>query len=213
MNACGDSMLCIACKIVKPVSDFSRNPNGKPGYRKKCKQCRVSDERKRYASNPRRHIEYCNEWRHKTGRCSPALSAKGTPVYQGYIAELLLQDFFDGLEAMQNCNPGYDYVCSKGFKIDVKSACLRYPDGIKSGRWEFCIKKNRIADYFLCLAFDNISSLNPLHVWLFPGDVLNGKAVFRISNINNSLKKWSAFEKSLDSVKIRCIDLKTEGVL
>lgn len=79
-----------------------------------------------------------------------------------HIAERVLSHVFNGVERMPMNNPGYDFICNHGKKIDVKSSCLQ-----KNG-WSFAIKRNIIADYFLCIAFDNREDLNPLHLWLLP---------------------------------------------
>lgn len=87
-------------------------------------------------------------------------------VYLGiYVAERLLPKIFDNPKAMPYGNTGYDYICKNGYKIDVKSSSLR-----KANYWKFDIRKNKIADVFLCIAFDNRLNLNVKHIWLIPGN-------------------------------------------
>jgi hypothetical protein len=61
-----------------------------------------------------------------------------------------------------------------------------------------------IADYFLCLAFDNRSDLTPMHVWLLPGRVVSHYQGISITNSSRGLAKWSKFEKPLDKVVACC---------
>lgn len=86
-----------------------------------------------------------------------------------HIAERILSKVFENVQRMPKANPGYDFVCNKGYKIDVKSSTI-----MKDGMWCFGICNNKIADYFLLLAFDNRNDLNPMHMWLIKGnEVIN----------------------------------------
>lgn len=106
------------------------------------------------------------------------------------------------IESMKCNNPGYDVICGKGKKIDVKCACLS-----KNNTWIFTIKKNKIADYFLIISFDNRESLNVQHIWLVKGDsviekttynskefIFNEKNSVIISKGNKALKRWIKHE-------------------
>lgn len=117
-----------------------------------------------------------------------------------HIAERILSHIYPNVERMPINNPGYDFICGKGFKVDVKSGCLRED---QNNRWLFHINKNIIADYFMCLAFDNREDLNPLHIWLIPGHILNFKTTVTINK--STLNKWSQYEQPLDKV-ISCCD-------
>ena len=140
------------------------------------------------------------------------MDAKGTGVYIGYLAEKLLSNFFDDITVMPNCNPGYDFVCRKGYKIDVKSARPRHVPEMRIPRWEFYIKKNKCADYFLCLAFGECN-LEPVHVWLIPGEDINNKALIRVSDNRISLDRWSKYEHELDRVLACHNEMLSAGVL
>jgi hypothetical protein len=107
-------------------------------------------------------------------------------------------------------NPGYDFVCDKGFKIDVKSGVLHKPKTSKNMYWDFHIKYNKTADYFLCIGFDNRESLTPLHVWLVPGNVINQKRSMHVANSEKILDKWSQYEQSLERVIACCDSMKQE---
>ncbi len=76
-----------------------------------------------------------------------------------------MKTFEDPIKMPTN-NPGFDWKCKKGEKIDHKGACLTYsPRG--SPKWMFHIEYNNIADWFILSAWDDIDSLIPLHIWLF----------------------------------------------
>jgi len=118
------------------------------------------------------------------------------------IAEQILSNVFKNVERTPPNNPGYDFICSKGLKIDVKSSCnLKY----HPNNWAFTIKRNQEADYFLCIAFDNRKDLNPQHVWLIPASGVNHLVGASISI--STLDKWAEYELTdkLDDV-ISCCD-------
>ncbi len=152
------------------------------------------------------------EWLHRTGRKRPMAEAKECSSYLGvYVAERVLEKFFYHVERMPYGTPGFDYICGKGYKIDVKASCeIKYRSG-KSTYWSFRINRNKIADYFLCLAFDDRARLNPLHVWLIPSHVINDKSGAMIGNSKRSLSKWATYEKPLDKVISCCNLLKQEA--
>jgi len=152
---------------------------------------------------------------HKRGKCKPFSENKECADYLGiHIAERILSKIFQNVDRMPNCNPGYDFICNKGYKIDVKSACL-----FKS-KWLFHIYNNKIADYFLLLAFDNRTDLNPIHMWLIRNNeiintrrtscIINEKLGVTIYNSNYGLSIYSKYEinDKLDKVKLCCNELK-----
>ncbi len=98
-----------------------------------------------------------------------------------HVAEKVLGHVFKDVKRMSSNNKGYDFICNKGFKIDVKSSCLH-----KKNNYQFSIKYNKIADYFLCIGFDNRETLNPQHIWLFKSNdiSINDKAKRIFKNIN-----------------------------
>ncbi|MCK9568425.1 hypothetical protein M0R72_05755 [Candidatus Pacearchaeota archaeon] len=108
-------------------------------------------------------------------------------------------------------NPGYDFVCGRGFKIDVKSSCLRQHDkNHRYQRWAFPINQNNVADYFLLLGFDNRDNLKPLHVWLVPGDSINAKSSLSITNSCRSIARYAQYERPIDKVVLCCDQLREE---
>lgn len=200
---------CPKCKQVKPLSEFGVYRTGKyraGNPRCQCRQC------EREASNAwnRSHPGASVAWRHRTGNMRPMDTAKDCPMYLGvYIAERALSKFFDNIERMPANNPGYDFVCGKGFKIDVKSSCLLNKEN-KNPRWQFTIRHNTVADYFLCLGFDDRTSLEPMHVWLIPGRRINCMKGMSITNSPNVITKWEQYERPLDRLVACCDEMKQE---
>ena len=117
--------------------------------------------------------------------CLPLGKNKTAPLYLGvHVAEQVLSNVFKNVERMPYNNPGFDFVCNNGYMIDVKSSCKT-----KRDVWTFHIGHNTRADYFLCLAFDNIDDLNPLNMWLIPGSKVSNKYAIYLKDIHKN--KWS----------------------
>lgn len=125
-----------------------------------------------------------------------------------HVAERVLSKVFKGVERMPYHNRGFDFICSRGKKIDVKSATYSTRNG--SVRWQFYIRKNTIADFFLCIAFDNRDELTPLHMWLLPGDVVNDKS--KASITNTALDKWDEYRIPIDKTVECCNEMKQGGL-
>ncbi len=181
-----DSHYCHKCKKTLPIEKFRTQKNRNPSS--PCRDC----QRKRTLAHTREKFGH-----------APMEENKKCPLYLGVvIAEDVLSGLFDDILRMPFGNPGYDFICGKGHKIDVKSACLT--QGNRGSYWLFNIKKNTTPAYFLCLAFDSRESLRPSHVWLIPGECVNEKTGLSISNGTRSLLKWKPYEKPLDKVTAGC---------
>ena len=150
------------------------------------------------------------EWNHRTGRKLPMCKNKKCSAFLGvHVAEHVLSHVFNNVEWMPYGNPGFDFVCGSGYWIDAKSSCRRHHEKC-SDDWMFNIKRNQIADYFLCLAFDNRESLEPEHVWLIPGRIINDRVGVGISI--STLEKWAEYELPIDRV-VACCDVLKGGEL
>lgn len=164
--------------------------------------------------------ERMREYRHNTGRQIPMQYNPDCPAWFGnFIVENYIMKTFEDPIKMPYGNPGYDWICNKGQKIDSKARCLEYKGGKWSG-WKFSIKYNIITDYFILSAWDNRDSLNPLHVWIFHKDdmVRKGKGgcaprvkfwkrdTFSITNTPEGLKEFEKWEVTdrLDKLKEIC---------
>jgi hypothetical protein len=122
-----------------------------------------------------------------------------------HIAENVLSYYFEDIKRASRKAP-YDFVCKRGYKIDVKSSCLQYRYEGTAPQWNFNILYNTAPDYFMCLAFDNRESLTPMHVWLIPGEVVCNRSAIRISNSphSKSLAKWKPYEGNIEKVITQC---------
>jgi hypothetical protein len=87
----------------------------------------------------------------------------------------------------------------------VKSSCRRHGK-CAACNWQFIIKKNPIAEYFLCLAFDNRDDLNPEHVWLIPASDVNDRVSISISE--TTLAKWDQYKLDVGKVSVCCAAIK-----
>jgi hypothetical protein len=100
---------CGHCGISKPVSEFSKDKYRPDGLNNKCRKCckeewQVFSARK-YGAKPLNENRDCSQ-------------------YLGiHIAERVLSNIFENVKRLPLHNHGYDFICNKGYKIDVKSAC------------------------------------------------------------------------------------------
>lgn len=201
---------CNGCNQDKPLSEFYTRKSGRRAgeVTHRCREC-TKTECKTYRD---KHPEY---WRVSGGyrrhpECRPMSDAPDCPSYLGiYVAEQVLSKFFDHMERTLPNTKGYDYICGKGYKIDVKSSCMLRP---KNGNplWGFHLYYNSIADWFLCLAFDNRESLNPMHVWLLPGKKFSNKSGISITNTTRGLAKWAKYERPIDNVIACCEQMRVK---
>ena len=109
--------------------------------------------------------EATKEWRHNTGRQLP-ITDEGNSTRFGYISQNYVMRTFEGPEEMPTNNPGFDWKCKNGDKIEHKGSCLQNTRG-RYPYWIFNIDWNNIADYFILSAWDSPESLIPLHIWIF----------------------------------------------
>ena len=181
-----------------------------------CKECRSKQKCLWYKDNHEKVRAQRSLWRKNNPEKERARSTRGhrkeghlpmsenkdCSVYFGvYIAERVLRNSFNDVEMMPYGNKGYDFVCNQGKLIDGKSSCFN-----KDGRWQFHINRNPIADYFLCLAFDNRKSLNILHAWLLPGEKFNHLVSVSISP--STINKWSEYERDITKISACCDAMK-----
>lgn len=175
--------------------------NWHPSQRKRneriCKECTIKKGRQWRKINPEKAKAIATRQRRKRG-VRPFDKNRKCPVFLGvHVAERVLSHVFIDVERMPILNPGYDFVCNKGKRIDVKSSCI-----CKDGRWHFNIYHNPIADYFLCLAFDNREHLTPLHAWLLPGIKFNH--LIGTSIRPSTVGKWDAYRLDLTKINTCC---------
>lgn len=161
-----------------------------------CKECNAESAREWRKANPEKARAKWTRAHRKQGN-RPLNENKKCALYLGvHVAERVLRHAFKDVEVMPYGNPGYDVICNGGYMIDVKSSCLNHSN--RGYGWQFNIKKNTVADYFLCLAFDNRDDLNPLHAWLLPGIKFNHLTGTGISP--STIDRWDDYQ--LDTSKI-----------
>ena len=182
--------------------------NWSPYYRKRhhyiCKNCRNKQHQQWRKKNPEKDKAQWTRANHKRGQRPMSENKKCASFLGVFVAERVLSRVFKNVQRMPINNHGYDFICGKGFQIDVKSACKRK----SRDSWEFHIDHNRIADHFLCLAFDNREDLNPLHIWLLPGSAFNHLVVASISQ--STIHKWDAYRLDVTKVTACCNVMKSE---
>lgn len=143
------------------------------------------------------------DYNHRTGRNQPMSEKRDCPQFLGvHVAERVLSSVFKDVKRMSPNNPGYDFRCGCGYLVDAKSSCRRQHLPPHADQWSFHINKNKIAEYFLCLAFDNRDDLTPEHIWLIPAEKVNDKV--GISIAETRLDKWKEYELPIDQVASCC---------
>lgn len=148
---------CSNCGQIKSLSLFYKRTDRKNGYKSECIDC-ILEKRESYR---------------RSKGIKPFYENKDCSMYLGDLAERALSHYFKNIIRMPLCNRDYDYICGKGLKINVKASTRHNRNAKNLEGWQFEIKHNCVADYFLCSAFDSRKSLNPEHVWLIPGKVIN----------------------------------------
>ena len=188
------------CRVCGDVltSENWRMANQK-NYQYICNECQRKKINIWYKDNPDK-VKAMQERSYKQRGYIPMSENKECTLYLGvHVTERVLRLLFNDVEVMSFGNPGYDFICNKGMKVDAKGACR----GANRDRWLFTINYNTTADYFLCLAFDNRTDLNPLYIWLIPGHILNHLSTASISK--STIHKWDAYKRNIDEV-ITCCD-------
>ena len=162
-----------------------------------CKECHTTKTNSWRKTNPEKAKAISTRGNRKQGKLPMDKNRKCALFLGVHIAERVLSMMFKDVERMPNGNPGYDIICNRNKKIDIKSSCKR-----KGNWWDFHINRNTTADYFLCLAFDNREDLNPIHVWLLPGEMFNHLSGAGICP--STLHRWNEYELDISKVVSCC---------
>lgn len=138
--------------------------------------------------------EYTKVWKYYPGMPNPIRENRKDPRFIGlYVAENGVLKLFEGSKQMKRGNPGYDIICDKGYKIEVKAATLtRYNTLV------FHLEKNKIADYFILIGFNNIIELKPLYLWVIKSDEIIRESCIKdidVLSISNEPELAKPFEK------------------
>lgn len=194
-----DDPLCRSCGATLTDDNWATWRKSSHDYI--CNTCNHAVRREYYKANREKMAEKSRDRLHANG-VLPMNENNTCSAFLGvYIAERVLQRVFDDVKTMPYATPGFDFVCNKGKKIDVKSACVRIRPNM-SPSCGFRTKKNTKADFFLCLAFDNREDLNPVYLWLIPSwDV---KHIGYSSISESTIHKWDKYIVDINKVVSVC---------
>lgn len=171
-----------------------------------CRSCKTEQMREIRKKYPDLYKEKARRDHIKEGR-TPMDQNKRCSQYLGiHVAERVLSKVFKNVKRMPNNFTGYDFICNKGMKIDVKSSCILKRKN-QLDHFTFNIKRNEIADYFLCLAFNSRENLTPIHMWLLPGKLFNHIKCTTISA--TTIDKWDEYRLPIDGVVSCCEVMKS----
>ena len=192
-------------KYCRVCEDELTDENWTPSRRIKgdyiCKKCNNEQSRLWRKENPDKMREINTRNHRKSGQI-PMDENKDCAAYLGvYITETLLGNIFKDVVMMPYGNPGYDFICNRDKLIDSKSACINV-----NGGWKFTIRLNKIADFFVLVAFDNREDLNVLHVWMIPGDVVNH--LTSASICPSTIHKWDQYKLDVNKASACCNEMK-----
>lgn len=197
---------CRKCgKVLVEDVNWSKSRGKKSDYI--CYTCATKLNRAWRVANPEKHKTIQTQGRRRNGiRCYK--ENQECALFLGiYVAEYVLAEVFKDVKQMPFGNRGFDFICNHGKMVDVKSACAQHRP-TRSTQWTFAINNNKIPDHFLCLAFDNRKDLNPLHLWLIPGVVVNHLITASISTTTTN--KWDKYRIDIAKV-VKCCDVLKNG--
>lgn len=162
-------------------------------------------ERMGYEDLKEYNREKMNKWNHDHGKhkdhrdnwaCSQYL---GIDIAENKIANKIIPILLGEIDKhMPATRHKFDFLLKSGIKVDIKARLLSYRE--KRIYWDFPIKYNSVADYFILIGLDNLENLNIIHIWLFKRDdlVRNRKFWNReeicITNQDYYLSKLSRFD-------------------
>jgi len=140
----------------------------------------------------------------RTQGIKPMSENKDCSLYLGvHVTEQAIKPILPNATRMEMHHPKYDYLCSQGYKVDVKSSSIYYYEKKNAYRWMFAINKNMEADYFMCVAYDNSENVNIIKIWMIPGKLINHLG--RLSISPGSFEKWKEYEIDPTEANV-CVD-------
>jgi len=174
-------------------------------YDYRCNRCHGNHNKNYYKEHSSRLKKLCRYKNYVHGGKSMSENKQCSSYLGVHVAERVLARTFKDVEVMPYGHKGYDFICNKGMKIDVKAACI-FRKSSKGCSWLFKLKRNKIADYFLCIAFDNRENLNPLYLWLLPAHKFNHLTSTTIST--STISKWDDYVIDVSMVTKTCENIK-----
>jgi hypothetical protein len=206
---------CKTCGITKDFTEFQASPKRVDRLKADCRTCCTKKQREwrlknrdkwnqyqrdYYFEHREEKIKSAQQWEYDHGYHVPMEDARNCSLHLGVaFGEFLLSNYFEHVNRAKNNTPGYDFICSKRFKIDVKTSSLN--SGKWGDFWSFRINRNKTPDYFLLLAIESRENRVPIHVWLIPGEKINKNINCYISKSN--VKRWETYEKPIAKA-IKC---------
>lgn len=183
-------------------------------YREKCVQRLGFENLKDYRDDRARKRGYDDDTDRRRKGLSMSENKNCTSYFGIEIAEKYVYTLFEDAIRMPNNNPGFDWICKKGEKVQHAARCLCKSKD--SWVWVFGIKYNNVTDYFILTGWDNRYSLNPLHVWIFhKDDIVRGRKFWRRDSFSiiNRPEYLAEFQKheitdKLEKLKELCKILK-----
>lgn len=157
--------------------------------------------------------EYCRVKSWHNGH-SPMSENEYCSDYFGiHIAERYISSLFEDPIRMPVKNPGFDWICKNGKKIQNKARCLKYDNRNDSVGWSFKIDYNDNTDYFTLSGWDDRNDLEPIFILLIhKNDIVRGKEfwnreTFWITNKPEHLLEFKKYELTDKLEKLReCCD-------
>ncbi len=177
-----------------------------------CKNAREYYDKLAQKLGCRNNSERVKIRRWNNGECSPMSENYECASYFGvHIAENYISKLFEDPVVAPYGTRGYDWICKKGKKIELKSRCLQR-QGKRIG-WNFTgIDYNTTADYFMLSGWKDRESLLHLYVLMFHRkDMIRGREFwdresFYITNRPKYLIEFRKYElkDKLDKLKELC---------
>ena len=205
---------CTKCGEIKLLDEFHNQKAGKNGKHSRCNECKNEidkkyrqEHKKEKAKHDKEYYqEHKDEIRTRQGSISMHENKSCTAYLGIVIGERLCKHLFKDVEIMPYGFPGHDIICNKGKKINIKTACVTL-DNNKHSKWSFFINYNTIVDFFILIAFDNRTDLNPLHLWMIPGSELNHQTSAQIRP--STIHKWDKWKRDINDAQLCCTELKS----
>lgn len=170
-----------------------------------CRKCYDA----KYRAEHSEKMRACSERNNRLRGHKPMSENRDCALFLGvHVAERVLSKIFKDVQKMPMNHSGYDFICNRGKRIDVKSSTI-HTVAKQSDCWIFRIERNRIADYFLLIAFDNRDDLTPQHIWLMPGNAVNDRIAIGVSV--TTIDKWDEYRIPIDKTIACCDKLKHGG--
>ena len=206
---------CKHCGFIGNPEDF-RKPKGKvciKCYKKQLKKRREinkekiterdrkyrENNKKKIAEQKKKHLQANHEEINKRRRIKRRKKgilhwSEVRHLRLGLYIEKAIAKMFGSIAEVTN-NPGVDFVCPNGYKMQVKVSSMRYNHG-KHPAWSFGIRRNKVVDYFILVAVNSSEDIDkedfkPINIWLMKGKLVNKQG--DVSVALSRISKWDEY--------------------